>query len=88
MISPGYLGLLKSLSKLETRYINNIVRKNTKQKRTFTRKRTFKKELLQFKKNRNKIVALSRIRAGFVREGYCSKYFEENKKHEVNLDFH
>ena len=41
MISPGYLGLLKSLSKLETRYINNIVRKSTKQKKNFYTKKNF-----------------------------------------------
>ena len=32
MISLGYLGSLESLSKLETQYRNNIVRKRTKQK--------------------------------------------------------
>lgn len=66
MISLGYLGLLEILSKLETRQTNNIVRKKTKQERTYER----------FKKCRNNIVALTRI----SREGYDSKYFSENKK--------
>lgn len=35
MISLGYLGLLESLSKLETRYIKIIVRKKDHQKKNF-----------------------------------------------------
>ena len=59
MIKLGHLGQLESASKLETRYINNIVRKKTKQT---------KKKLLheQFRTDQNKIFAITRMSRGLL----------------------
>ena len=75
-MSLGYLGLWKSLSKLETTYIH---KQYCKEKHPAKKKKKPFQE--QFKTYSNKMVVLTRI----CREDYYSKYFKENKKDTIRI---
>ena len=67
MLSVECLGLLESLWKLDTRYINSIVRKILSQRKNF---------YINNLRHAGTIVTLARISW----EYYYSEYFKENKK--------